>query len=118
MDTAGRIQTERRIISRFVTDAIAAGYTVSVNNGEVTTVKKSVDLKTVMDAIQTTDEDILVLHFNDKRFGWVHMVYGNGGTDVIADYTTKLEGLMKGVQRLADWIDRGFLNDPPSHLGQ
>lgn len=89
-DVKRRQKVERMIVRRIVTDAIRLGYTVDVNDGEEVTVMASTSVRKVMAAVMTTDEDYLILHKGKKR-GWVRLVYGNDGWDVVNDYTTNLE---------------------------
>jgi hypothetical protein len=56
----------------------------------------------------STDDEVLFLYNNinaPAAFGWVKFIYGNTGPDVINDYTTNLEPLMKKPQALADYWD-------------
>lgn len=89
--TARRITTEGRIALKCIQLALAAGYAISVNDGETTTVKRSTDSKIILNAMFTTDYDYLYLYKAEKRAGWVMFVYGNGGYDVISDYSVSLE---------------------------
>jgi hypothetical protein len=106
MDAAikARQQVERRIIRQIVKDAIAAGYSVSVFDGEETTVRQSRTVSKIMAAVLTTDEDHLFIHQpgEARRWGWVRLVYGNDGWDVVNDYSTNLEALMGNANRLAE----------------
>ena len=54
-----RIAVEHKIVRRVVKDAIKAGYTVSVFDGEEWTVKRSTEFKTINDALFSTDEDTI-----------------------------------------------------------
>lgn len=97
---------EKLIAKELVTRALAAGYKVSVNDGEETTLRKSTDLAKIMAAMFTTDED--TLHIDTPGYkGWIELIYGNDGTDVIHDYSTNLEELVAPVMELADKIDQG-----------
>lgn len=96
-----RMLIERAVIRRAVTDAIAAGRTVSVDDGEEITVKRSTDLAEIMGAIMSTDEGRLLIHA-DKGTAGIYLVHGNDGYDVIADYSTSLEPILAGSNALAD----------------
>jgi hypothetical protein len=105
-----RQSIERRIVGRIVADALAMGYLVSVNDGEETTLKRSTDRKAIIAAMFTTDEDRLLFHHPDQKeaFGWIYLVYGNDGWDVVNDYTTNLSVLMTGAERLAETLEATF----------
>lgn len=87
-EVAHRQYIEAQIINLIVIEAISKGYSVSVHDGEETTVEKSTDFDTITKATMTTDEDTLIIHDKSgERIGMVYLVYGNDGWDVIADYT-------------------------------
>ena len=98
-----RIVVERAIIRRACTDLIAAGLTISVFDGEATALKRSTSLPDIMVAIQSTDEDqLLIGDCAGKRIGMICLIYGNDGHDVIADHSVSLEDLLIGTNELAD----------------
>ncbi len=97
---------ERVIAKRLVTDLIRAGYTLSVNDGEETTLARSTDRRAVFAALATTGEDYLYAHTDpDSVFGWVRLIWGNG-PDLISDYSVNLDGDLAGANALADRFDR------------
>jgi len=68
-----------------------------------------------MRAIMTTDDDMLLFNAStasgapeDKMVGWVRLIYGNDGWDVVNDYTTNLETLMAGATALADKLEEKY----------
>ena len=98
-----RHRHERAIAERLVTDAIAQGYQVSVNDGEAWVVKRSTDSKAIMAALFSTDEDYISIRKEgeDGSVGTFMLVYGNDGWDVIADwsYSAETEAVMQRIQR-------------------
>lgn len=108
-----RQRVERSIARRVILDALRAGYTLSVFDGEEATLLYSDDSKSILKALFTTDEDWLLFHNadNDRKLdtrgippndGWVQFVYGNDGYDVISNYTINLERVLTGAFALAD----------------
>lgn len=96
---------ERRIVRKLVADALKAGYALSVNDGgEELAITDSRDAKAVLAALMNTDEDYLILRQGEDK-GWVRLVYGNDGWDVICDCTLNLEDVLAGVEALADQIE-------------
>jgi hypothetical protein len=93
-----RQELEKRIVTAAVTTLLEAGFFIVVDNGcdekLVTSKSKSSILKT---CFQTDDEYLHVYDKNKKGVGWIHLVYGNDGYDVISDYTVNLE----------EWIGNG-----------
>lgn len=113
-----RQSLEKRVISRLVKDALAKNYTVSLNDGEEWTVKRSRNYEEIMGAIMTTDEDFLrIRDEKGESVGSVTLIYGNDGWDVIADWSWRVDkekgvdteaqmnDLMKGADELANKLD-------------
>jgi hypothetical protein len=101
-----RQKAERSIVRRFVTDAIKVGYLLNVNNGG-----ESYELsaptnepKVILEALFATDEEHLYCFHPDqpRPFGFVYLVYGNDGYNVISDYSVNLESVMDGANKMAD----------------
>ena len=102
---------ERKVARRLIKAALAAGYNISVNDGEEWTVKRSTKLKTIEDALCTTGEDtIRICADNPSKTigfhgaGYFYLVWGNeeSGECLISDFTANdvCEGLWK--QALGD----------------
>lgn len=104
MNVTTRQRIERRIARRIVTDAILHGYAVSVHDGEEVALDYTTDVQAVMAALMTTDEDTLFFHRGGDR-GWVRLVYGNDGTDVIQDYSCKIAHVVAGAEQLASRLE-------------
>jgi hypothetical protein len=98
------IELEMRICEKAVEGLLAAGYAVSVNDGEETTVKNCTDKSIIMDAVFTTDEDYLLAYKEGEEDGWVRLIWGNV-QDLISDYTTNLEDAFKDANDFAASYD-------------
>ena len=101
-----REQMERLIVERAVNDILAAGYRLSVFDGEEYAVKSSVSARAIMGALFETEEDYLYLMEKGddgkiQRTGWVRLVYG-GGWDVISDYSPNLDGVLAKAKELSE----------------
>lgn len=96
---------EKLIVGKLVTDLLAAGYPLSVNDGEEVTVSKSTDAATIFAALSSTDMDLLIVHSVGRANRWVSLVWGND-CDVISDYLTSLEDLIAGANALAEELNR------------
>jgi hypothetical protein len=96
---------EDAIVKRLVKDTLAAGYVISVNDGEEFTVKRSADETEILTALHTTDEDYLHIRKpgEKSRVGWVRLIWGNDA-DVISDYTDnpRIISLLEGANALAE----------------
>ena len=87
MSYNSHINIEQPIARRLVSNALLKGYTVSVNDGEEWTVKRSTHKPTIVGAMFSTDSDTLRFRRSDgSPVGSVILIYGNG-EDVIADYS-------------------------------
>lgn len=104
-DIAKRQRMERSICRRLILDAVKAGYTVGVHNGEEVVIRHATSSKAVLAELFSVDEERLLIYRDGKLFGEVLLVYGNSGYDVVCDYSSKLEPIMAGAQALADRIE-------------
>ena len=78
---------EARIARKIVKDALANGWTISVNDGEEWTVKSSTDSRTILEALCTTGGDVLRLRdAAGESVGSIWLVWGND-EDLISDHT-------------------------------
>jgi hypothetical protein len=105
-----RQNLERRILRQVIADALRLGYVLTVHDGEEVTLRRSADAAAVMAALMTTDEDYLHLHKFDAsgaqaEHGWVRLVYGNDGWDVICDYSVNIEAAVAGASALAEKLE-------------
>ena len=82
---------EARVARKLVRAALAAGYAISVNDGEAWTVKRSTREREILDALATTGEDWLRLYLpaTGESAGTFQLIYGNDpdGSELIADHT-------------------------------
>lgn len=101
-----RQKMECRIARRIILDGKKAGYTFNINNGgDENELKEPTDnVKLLLDTMFATDDEHLLVYKDGKRYGWVYFIYGNGnsGLDVVSDYTTNLEHIMEGVNKMLD----------------
>lgn len=106
---------EERIVRRFVKDALKAGKRLAVSLERGYDIEDmllgSRDAKKVMDAAFAGDEAHIFVQPKDGDTveegrvvseGWVFIVLGNDGWDVISDYTENLEDLLKGANALSE----------------
>jgi hypothetical protein len=77
---------EYAVISRLVNRALNFGWVVSVSDGEEVVVHKAKTLQQIYAEIAHTDATYLKFYQDDKYFGTVMLVHGNG-EDVISDHT-------------------------------
>jgi hypothetical protein len=102
---ARRIEIERAIVKRLVSDALFFhGYSVSHNDGNVLTVERAREVALIMEQLHSSGEESLTFHDPDgHHVGAVRLLYGNGGYDVIADHSVndQMTALVAGAEELA-----------------
>ena len=103
MSTKGRIIIERAIAKRIIECALKDGLGVSIHNGEDDEPEVVHNLDEAMSLIMQTDMDGVYLHRQgeDAPYGWIRLVYGNDGFDVISDYTTNLAIRLEPINK---WV--------------
>ena len=84
---------EKRIVNVVIDELLAKDYSISVNDGEETTLRNSQDKEQILSFMFTTDEDRLLTYSPDDERGWVLFLYGNG-IDVMSDYTVNLNDVV------------------------
>lgn len=96
---------EKIIVGKLVEGFLAAGFALSVNDGEETTVQRSTDRAAIFSALHSTDEDYLIVHpaNGTKRIGWVRLIWGNDH-HIISDFTAKPE-IEAIVDPICDWSE-------------
>jgi hypothetical protein len=79
---------EKQIAERIVDGALAAGYTVSVYDGEEWVLQQSSNPPDIVAAMYSTDTDTLRFYLPEsgKAVGSIMLVCGNG-EDVVADHS-------------------------------
>lgn len=109
-DVIARQAIEREVVSKVVDSLLDAGYLLSVEDEENDEdfIEKSTDKAAIMEAMFSMDDDTLVAYTKDggeDAFAWVKFIYGNDGHDVIHDYTTNLESVLKAAEDLARFYE-------------
>jgi hypothetical protein len=105
-----RIAVEKHIARAIVKAGIAAGYKLAVENGGDDLECRPTNLASeVLKVMFATDQDeIRFFTQGEQNAGWVRLIYGNEGYDVISDYTINLEKVIKPANDIADLVcDKG-----------
>ena len=106
-DIIQRILIERSVIRKTIRDILASHgetYSISVYDGEQIAISKSRDIDLIMDNIGQCDEEWLHVFAGERKLGYVYLVYGNDGWDVLADSSANAElvSLMTGAEQLSE----------------
>lgn len=99
---AARHALEAKILLKVIEKAIAAGYAITLNDGEVDVLVHNRSTSELMDAAMSSDEDVITLFDGPRHLGWILFVYGNGGWDVISDHSGLLQDFLAPI---AAWCD-------------
>ena len=99
-----RQKIESRIASRAVSALLAAGYSLAVCQGDEDEQPASRYKRDIMKLLGECDEDRIMVYTDFKLAGWVHLVYGNDGNDVIANYSCNLEPQLQAVNAYAETL--------------
>jgi hypothetical protein len=102
---------EREIAYAIVDSLLEAGFSIAIdngdNNGNEFEIAKTRNRRAIKGALaQTDDEYLFVYTSNDKQYGWVRLVYGNDGWDVLSDYTVNLEKFIGNGTKVAKITDK------------
>lgn len=108
--SVGLIQgVEKEIVEAFLRSALAAGYQISVDDGEgdyfIRDSTSFEDIQSHLYQMDLVGDETFYLTKEGKggKFSWLKAVYGGDGWDVISDYSIDLEPLMEGeVKRLIE----------------
>jgi hypothetical protein len=108
MNIHRRIAIEKAIYARIVQDALIMGYKITVFDGEEDALEQSSDYFDIIGAGFSTDMDALKFYDHIGYVGFVSLIYGNTGWDVVSDYTAsdRIEAILKGAEDLADYLER------------
>lgn len=102
-----RQKIELEIATAIIRSALSLDYVVSIHDGEDFAIQHSNNLNDLVQHLATTDEDTIYIYTNEaKPIGWVFLVYGNNGHDVIADHSWSLTktNILDEANKLADTI--------------
>jgi len=99
-DYANNVEVE--IVSRAIGSLLKAGYAIRVYDGEEWAMDKpSRDREAISKECFATDITEMVAYKDGKRAGWIMFVHGNGA-DVLSDYSTALEDVLKSANAYAE----------------
>lgn len=110
-----RILGERAVVRQVVSDVLACtgpnelGYTISVFDGEQSAAPNSRSCSAIMDAIMSSDENVLLIRSvqsdaDPVYHGRILLLYGSGSAQVIADYSPELRTLLVAAQAMGEGI--------------
>lgn len=100
---------EKEIVTAVVAALLKAGFILAVDNGDNDGREYEIvsdDAVRIMNAMFQTDEEYLYAMKDHAPVGWVYLVYGNDGWDVLSDYTTNLEKFIGNKSPVQKTIDK------------
>lgn len=102
-----RLAVEQDIVTKVVDAMLEAGYSLQTDlRNEPRPAQPTRDRNAILSEMMAVDDEFLGV-FDDnpedrRPIGWVRFVYGNGGYDVVSDYTINLEKLLAPINAYAD----------------
>ena len=110
MNVEERRKIESKIVRRVIRSLLKQGLFLNVYNGgeghELP--KPSKKFTEIVKALFATDDEYLMVARSDadngQAYGYVRLIYGNDGWDVIADYSSNLEKYMGEINAYVDEI--------------
>lgn len=90
-------RSAQKVVIKIISRAIEQGFKISVYDGEEWTLKQSSDFNAVLDALATTDHDVIRLRNSEGgKVGSVTFVYSNH-EDCLSDWSWYENGTTNGV---------------------
>jgi hypothetical protein len=95
-------QFERDVVKRIIDAALAEGRQVSWNHDgyikdDDSFIAKDSSEATLDDAFACDDVRIWIDAHKPSKGFWIYLVFGNGGWDVVADYSTRAESFLEPI---------------------
>lgn len=82
-----RQDAEKAIVGALVDAFLAEGVKLSVESDGIVYLENSTDKEEIIESLFAVDEAFLLTVDHNGKGGWVFLVFGNDGYDVIADHT-------------------------------
>ena len=113
MNVKTRIGIEKKIYTKIIEDALNMGYSVTIldDTSNEAIIDKSTDNHEILNGMFSMDEDNLEFYdSNNNYLGFVYLVYGNDGWDVICDYSDNkvINDVLDGAFKLADTLEKEY----------
>lgn len=105
-----RVAAEKKIAGEIVRIAMENCWAIGIKDEDGVVLPPCQFADKILAAMFGTDEDVLTLYVTDDhgrtkmRVGWIHLIYGNDGLDVVHDFSVNdsMEGLMDLVNAFID----------------
>lgn len=101
-DDAKRIETERKIIARYLETLVAKGCKLSLLTDE-TTIRRTRNWKRILEEVCAVDDERVEVHLPDGKNSFVYFVMGNAPGEVLNDCGTNVEPFIAEVD---SWAER------------
>ena len=108
-----RIRIERTIVLELVECLLRNSYALMVDSEEGPLTAYTTNIKEILESVDACDDIYLnATPLNggnpyESSMGWIRLVYGNDGYDIITDYLMWLEPILGPIIALADSIEDG-----------
>lgn len=95
----GRAYIELQIINKLIEEANKRGYILQID--EVALDDYDGDFKTA--AFDLDECHVVVISGTQEDLGWIRLIFGNDGYDLVSDYSMSLEEFLKPVNEVVDF---------------
>jgi len=103
MTVAQRQNAEKQVVGKLLDEALKNNLTFRLHDGEAWATEKTTDKDIILNAIMSVDDETLYFYTADgERSGWVRLIYGNDGWDVLADNSQKIDYILPPVTQFAN----------------
>ena len=97
----GRALMELIIVHTLINVATRAGYRFEIADDPEEKTETADEFKL---AVFNRDDVVVDIYQKSVYKGWIHLVFGNDGCDLISDYTTNLESFLEPVNKVAELL--------------
>lgn len=97
-----RARIEMKIVDSIIASAKRDGYKLVVTDYEPDDDMNG-DIRAQL--FNLDDAHVLVIDGNGNQLGWVYLVFGNDGYDLVSDYTLSLESFLEDTNKLANKLE-------------
>lgn len=99
----GRALIELQVVDALIKAAKDASYRLEIDASKLSLPRRVSDDTFKLALFDLDGDCIVVVDRTPQSLGWIRLVFGNNGWDLISDYSTNLETFLEPVQAVADF---------------
>lgn len=103
---------ELAIVNKIIEQSDKKGYSIVAydsvyQDGSEPVSNKTLDREEFIEYVFGGDDAFIRIMNGVEQEGWINLIYGNDGWDVVSDYSVSLEDFLKPVADFSDKIEAG-----------